>query len=434
MIARTLEFFGVASLMLASAVSVNTFNANCNDNYVNYWGQNSYGAAGGAQANWQKPLASYCQDSTEDILVLAFLDIFNPGGTPQVNFSNQCSPSSDFPATQLEHCSQIGADIKTCQAAGKKILLSLGGASGAYGFSSDAQGIAFADELWNLFGAGSSSTRPFDDAVVDGFDLDIEGGGSTGYAAMVNQLKSHFATDKSKTYYISGAPQCPYPDANMQSILNAVSFDFVFVQFYNNYCGATTSSFNFNTWDNWAKTLSPNPNVKIFLGLPGSTTAAGSGYVPYSQLTGIITSTRNAYSSFGGVMFWDASQTWANTDGGPTYAQAVSSFLKQGGSCSSGGGTTKTTSTTTTTSKTSTISSPTTTSSKATSTTTTTSSQPSSTGLPACNASTQGNYYCVAPGTSPNYQICNNGVYASGTCGSGTVCKTSGSSIVCDYL
>ncbi|OZJ03709.1 hypothetical protein BZG36_03309 [Bifiguratus adelaidae] len=430
MIARTLEFFGVASLMLASAVSVNAFNANCNSNYVNYWGQNSYGAAGGAQTNWQKPLASYCQDSTEDILVLAFLNVFNPGGTPQVDFSNQCSPSSVFPGTQLEHCPQIGADIKTCQAAGKKILLSLGGASGTYGFSSDAQGTAFADEIWNLFGGGSSSTRPFDNAVVDGFDLDIEGGGSTGYAAMVTQLRNHFASDKSKTYYISGAPQCPYPDAYMQPVLNAVPFDFVFVQFYNNYCSATSSSFNFATWDNWAKTVSPNPNVKIFLGLPGSTTAAGSGYVPYSQLTGIITNTRNSYSSFGGVMFWDASQTWTNTDGGPTYAQAVSSFLKKGGSCSIGG----TTTTTTTTSKTSTTTSPTTTTtSKTTTTITTTTSQPSSTGIPPCTAANQGFYYCVASGTSQSYQICNNGAYVSGACGPGTVCKTSGSSIVCDY-
>jgi hypothetical protein len=47
------------------------------------------------------------------------------------------------------------------------------------GFS-DAQGVSFADQLWNLFFGGSSTTRPFGSAVLDGIDLDIENGGSTG--------------------------------------------------------------------------------------------------------------------------------------------------------------------------------------------------------------------------------------------------------------
>ena len=38
-----------------------------------------------------------------------------------------------------------------------------------------------------------SSTRPFGAAVLDGVDLDIEGGGSTGYAAFVTQLRNHFS-------------------------------------------------------------------------------------------------------------------------------------------------------------------------------------------------------------------------------------------------
>lgn len=60
--------------------------------------------------------------------------------------------------------------------------MSLGGAAGSYGFANNADAEAFADTLWNIYGAGKSSTRPFGDAVIDGFDLDIEGGGPTGYA------------------------------------------------------------------------------------------------------------------------------------------------------------------------------------------------------------------------------------------------------------
>jgi chitinase len=32
-----------------------------------------------------------------------------------------------------------------------------------------------------MFGGGSSTYRPFGDSVIDGVDLDIEGGPSTGY-------------------------------------------------------------------------------------------------------------------------------------------------------------------------------------------------------------------------------------------------------------
>lgn len=45
---------------------------------VQYWGQNSAGATSSGQ---QQPLASYCDDST-DVLVIAFIDQFNIGGQP----------------------------------------------------------------------------------------------------------------------------------------------------------------------------------------------------------------------------------------------------------------------------------------------------------------------------------------------------------------
>lgn len=62
-------------------------------------------------------------------------------------------------------------DIQTCQDAGKVVLLSLGGAIGNYGFSSSSEAQTFATTLWQLFGEGSSDTRPFGTSVIDGFDL-----------------------------------------------------------------------------------------------------------------------------------------------------------------------------------------------------------------------------------------------------------------------
>ena len=76
--------------------------------------------------------------------------------------------------------------------------------------------------------------------------------------------------------------------------------------------GSTTqNNFDFSTWDNWAKTVSANKNVKLMLGVPGGQTAAGSGYESASQLQQIINYCKS-FTSYGGVMIWDMSQAYAN--------------------------------------------------------------------------------------------------------------------------
>ncbi|KAG5725917.1 Chitinase 1, partial [Termitomyces sp. T112] len=197
---------------------------------------------------------------------------------------------------------------------GKIVTLSLGGATGAASFSSDAQAQDFADTIWNLFLGGSSSTRPFGAAVLDGVDLDIEGGGTTYYASFISRIRSH-ASGAIKQYYVTAAPQCVYPDAYLGTVLNAAAFDAVYVQ-YNNFCGLqnynNANAWDFGLWDNWAKTVAVNKNVKVYIGAPASSTAAGSGYVDAATLGSIAKATRATYSSFGGIMLWDASQAYAN--------------------------------------------------------------------------------------------------------------------------
>ena len=48
------------------------------------------------------------------------------------------------------------------------MTISIGGATGAVSFTGDAQAESFADTIWDLFLGGSSSTRPFGAAVLDG--------------------------------------------------------------------------------------------------------------------------------------------------------------------------------------------------------------------------------------------------------------------------
>ncbi|KAJ2725418.1 Chitinase 2 [Coemansia sp. Benny D115] len=292
------------------------FNVNCNSNYVSYYGQNS--------ARNQKRLGEYCKDSTEDVIVLAFMN-----GFPNIllNFANACETTFD---SGLLHCPNIANDIKYCQSQGKVVVLSMGGASGAYGFSSDSQASRFADTVWNMFFKGSANERPFDDAVLDGIDLDIEGGSPEGYKAFIDTLRGHYASDPSRQYYIAAAPQCPFPDAYLGNVLNSAWFDMVYVQFYNNYCGlnAYPSWFNFADWDNWAKTSSINKNVKVYIGAPGSPSAASSGYVSGSTLRNIYNDVRSQYSSLGGIMTWDVSQSRSSG-----LARDIRTMLDDGGSC-----------------------------------------------------------------------------------------------------
>ncbi len=62
--------------------------------------------------------------------------------------------------------------------------------------------------------------------------------------------------------------------------------------------------------DNWARTTSPNPQAKVYIGAPADSTAAGQGYVNASTLGSIATQMRKSFPSFGGVMLWDASQAY----------------------------------------------------------------------------------------------------------------------------
>ncbi|QLG74352.1 hypothetical protein HG535_0G02360 [Zygotorulaspora mrakii] len=306
------SLFSYALFLLLAKVNA-VFDADSKQNVALYWGQNSAGT--------QQSLGSYCESSDADIYLLSFLYRFPTIG---LDFANACFET--FSDGTL-HCSQIAEDIKTCQSLGKKVFLSMGGASGAYGFADDNSARDFAQVLWNTFGEGSGSEkRPFDDAVLDGFDLDIENNNPTGYAALVDELRSLFPQG-SKQYYISAAPQCPYPDASVGNAMQNADIDFAFIQFYNNYCNVDRM-FNWDTWIEYAQTVSPNKNIKLYLGLPGAATAAGSGYI--SDLSLVKKTIQDISSSeyFGGIAMWDASQAFSNQVDGESYVAQIKNILE----------------------------------------------------------------------------------------------------------
>lgn len=124
-------------------------------------------------------LMDVCSDPTYDIVNLAFLAYFNKaGGYPGLEMSGLDGPSSaqrKAGATGLKDGSPLAPAIKKCQANGKLVILSMGGATdySDVRLSSDAQGEKVADQVWNLFlgGTDHKELRPFGDVKLDGVDL-----------------------------------------------------------------------------------------------------------------------------------------------------------------------------------------------------------------------------------------------------------------------
>jgi len=205
---------------------------------------------------------------------------------PGINLANHCNTTfKGYPS--LLNCTSIGKQIQNCQKAGKKVLLSLGGAAGIYYFSSSSQATQFARTIWTLFLDGSSKIRPFNNAILDGVDLDIEGSTTKYYDDFIKTIRQLMNSDNSHTYYISGAPQCPYPDVRMgpgpsDMVLTTQphEFDYLFVQFYNNYCALDKTKFfnqSIDSWFGFAQTTKQKygKGPKIFIGLPASSHVPG---------------------------------------------------------------------------------------------------------------------------------------------------------------
>ena len=144
-----------------------------------WWGQTAAASSEG--------LASVCADDAFDVVIIAFLtNYFGPGGYPSLNLGPSAAACSEKQtaagASGLLDGSTLAPAIKTCQANGKKVLLSLGGAAASGSahsgtgaptsvFGSDQQGQQFAQTLWDLFLGGQSPLRPFGDIKLDGIDM-----------------------------------------------------------------------------------------------------------------------------------------------------------------------------------------------------------------------------------------------------------------------
>ncbi|KAL4279182.1 hypothetical protein GQ457_03G024020 [Hibiscus cannabinus] len=268
-----------------------------------YWGQNGN----------EGTLAETCATGDYGFVNLAFLPTFGNGQTPMINLAGHCDPFSNG-------CTKLSSDIKSCQAKGIKVMLSIGGGAGSYYLASSDDARQVATYLWNNFLGGQAVSRPFGDAVLDGIDFDIEGGTNQHWDDLARYLSGYSKPDTK--VYLTAAPQCPFPDAWVGGALKTGLFDYVWVQFYNNPpCQYTPDDIGNleNSWKNWTTDI---PATKIFLGLPASPEAAGSGFIPVSDLTSQVLSAIKGSAKYGGIMLW--SKYYDDQSG---YSSAIKNYV-----------------------------------------------------------------------------------------------------------
>lgn len=136
----------------------------------------------------------------------------------------------------------------------------------------------------------------------------------------------------------------------MGIIIGNSTFDYLWVQFYNNNNGLDNNTFescalgingnapfNFNEWISFLSGT-PSSKAKLFVGVPASTLAANGGtggaiyYATPAELAGVIKPVETN-PQFGGIMMWAAGYSDSNVNNGCTYAQEASSILKTGNPC-----------------------------------------------------------------------------------------------------
>ncbi|KAL9328056.1 hypothetical protein ACSQ67_003059 [Phaseolus vulgaris] len=265
-LATSFSFFTLALLALASGSNGGSIAV--------YWGQNGN----------EGTLAEACATGNYEFAILAFLPTFGNGQTPMINLAGHCDPYSDA-------CTKLSSDIKSCQAKGIKVLLSLGGGAGSYSLASPQDARQVATYLWNNFLGEPLLLALLDLLFLMALTLTLkEDQTSIGMILQGNALKTGL-------------------------------FDNVWVQFYNNPPCQFSSEIT-NLEDAWKQWTSDIPANKIFLGLPASSAAAGSGFIDVDDLTSKVLPAIKGSSKYGGIMLWSRYY-----DGQSGYSSSIKSHV-----------------------------------------------------------------------------------------------------------
>ncbi|MGW7260090.1 chitinase [Streptomyces sp. NPDC054834] len=208
--------------------------------------------------------------SAYDIIAVAFADATSTPGA--VTFNLDSSGLGGYTVDQFK------ADIKAKQAAGKKVIVSVGGQNGTVSVSDTTSAANFANSVYSLM-----QTYGF-----DGVDIDLENGLNATY---MSQALRALSAKAGSSLVITMAPQTidmqSTSNAYFQTALNVKDIlTVVNMQYYNSgsMLGCDGKVYSQGSVDFLTALaciqleggLSPS---QVGLGVPASTSAAGSGYV-----------------------------------------------------------------------------------------------------------------------------------------------------------
>ncbi|MGW0336893.1 chitinase [Streptomyces sp. NPDC003011] len=261
--------------------------------------------------------------SAYDIIAVAFADATTTPGA--VTFTLDSAGLGGYTVDQFK------ADVKAKQAAGKKVIISVGGERGAVSVNDSASATNFANSVYSLM-----QTYGF-----DGVDIDLENGLNATY--MTQALRA-LSAKAGPSMVLTMAPQTidmqSTSNAYFQTALNVKDIlTVVNMQYYNSgsMLGCDGKVYSQGTVDFLTALaciqleggLSPS---QVGLGLPASPSGAGSGYVSPSVVNAALDClTRGAscgsfkpartYPDLRGAMTWStnwdaaAGNAWSNAVG-----------------------------------------------------------------------------------------------------------------------
>ena len=266
--------------------------------------------------------------SQYDIIAVAFADATSTPGA--VSFTLDSAGLGGYTVDQFK------ADIAAKHAAGKKVIISIGGQNGTISVSDSTSATNFANSVYSLM-----QTYGF-----DGVDIDLENGINATY--MTQALRS-LSSKAGSSLIITMAPQTidmqSTSNAYFQTALNIKDIlTVVNMQYYNSgtMLGCDGKVYGQGTVDFLTALaciqlqggLSPS---QVGLGLPASTSAAGSGYVSptiVNNALDCLTAGTNCgtfkpsktYPDLRGAMTWStnwdaaAGSSWSNSVGAHVHA------------------------------------------------------------------------------------------------------------------
>ncbi|WP_413807445.1 chitinase [Streptomyces sp. OE57] len=240
-----------------------------------------------------------------DIIAVAFADATGAPGA--VDFKLD-------PATGYSDEQQFKDDIKAKQAAGKSVIISVGGEKGTISVSDDASADAFA----------SSITGLMDKYGFNGVDIDLENGVNSTY--MTKALKA--VHDKKSDVVVTMAPQTiDMQSASTEYFKTALGIkDFLTVvnmQYYNSgsmqgcdgkvYSQGSVDFLTSLACIQLENGLDPS---QVGIGVPASTSGAGSGYVE----PGVVNDALDCLAKGSGCGSFKPSKTYPGIRGAMTWS------------------------------------------------------------------------------------------------------------------